>query len=163
MKKHKVLITVTILMVIVIGSVPGFITLLIDTPGPFQRPDGPYWKALVTGIPSILAGILIGYFISKVLLRIWFKIAKSIIFKSIIILFITYIAGLITLGVACEVDWIVPAFLGWENTPTFLTDLSSWENLIDHFLLAFLYFSIPAVIAGVLNGLFSFIYLKFSK
>jgi len=162
MKKHKVIITVTIVIVIIIGSIPGLMTI-INADGPFQRPDGPYWKALVIGVPSILAGVLIGYLISKYLLRIWFKTDKTLVYKSIIILFITYIAGIITLIVACEVDWIIPEIFGWENTPSLLNDLSSWKNLLDHFLLAFIYFSIPIGIAGVLNVLFSFIYLKFIK
>lgn len=158
MKKHKVLITVTILIVIIIGSVPGLTTLLIDSPSPFQRPDGPYWKALVTSIPSIIAGILIGYLASKYLLRIWFKTEKTLVYKSIIILFITFISGVITLFVAWEVNWIVPRFFGWGNM-----EFNPWGNLLDHILLALIYCSIPVGIVGILNGLFSIIYLKFTK
>jgi len=158
MKTHKVLITVTILIVIIIGSVPGLATLLIDTPGPFTRDDGPYWHTLVCGIPSIIVGILIGYLVSKHLLRIWFKIEKKLVYKSIVILLITFISGVITLLIAWEVNWIVPRFFGWGNMA-----FNPWENLLDHILLGFIYCSIPVGIVGILNGLFSFIYLKLTK
>ncbi len=131
---------------------PGLVAL-------FQKPDDQFLKDLITCIPSILAGIITGYFISKYLLHIWFKTEKAIIYKSIIILFITYIAGIIALLVAWEVTWIVPRVFEWKYTGEF----NPWENFLDHYLLIFIYGSIPVGIAGVLNGLFSFIYLKFAK
>jgi len=162
MKKHRLLIKVTIIIVIIIGCVAGLIALNENLSSTFQRPDNQYWKALVIGIPSILAGILIGYFLSKYFLRIWFKTEKSLIYKSLTILFITYIAGIITLMVALELTWIAPkllGFIGWEYTGGH----NPWSNLLDHYLLMFIYGSMPVGITSVLNGLFSFIYLKFAK
>ena len=152
MKKHKVLIKITIVIVIIFGIIPGLVTL-------FEKTDVQYWKYIVTCIPSIIAGILIGYFISQYLLHILFKTEKSLVYKSIIILFITFISGIITLMVAWEIIWIVPRLFGWKYTGEF----SPWANLLDHYLLMLIYGSIPVGIAGVLNGLFSFFYLKFSK
>ena len=85
MKKHRVLNRVMTVIVCIMGSVPGLLTLLINTEGPFQRPDGPYWKALIIAIPSILIAILVGYFICVFLWRKWFKEHKSILYQSFII------------------------------------------------------------------------------
>ncbi len=152
MKKHKVLITITIVIVIILGILPGLLTL-------FEKTDVQFWKYIVTCISSILVGILIGYFISQYLLRILFKTAKSLVDKSIIILFITFISGIITLMVAWETILIVPWLFGWEYTGEF----NPWENFLDHYLLMLMYGSIPVGIISILNGLFSFIYLKLTK
>jgi len=158
MKKHKVLITVTIIIVSIIGSIPGLWTILINAEGPFQRPDGPYWKALVIGIPSILAAILIGYLLSKYLLSKWYREKKSILYQSIIILLVTIIAGIIAVMVGWEVNWIVEKAFGWGGSVRL-----AWLNFLTGIPLMFFYCIIPVGIAGLLYGLFSFFYLNFSK
>ena len=158
MKKLKVLTTVTMILVIIIGSIPGLEECLSELLL-FHNPDAQNWKVVVTCIPSILVGILIGCFLSKYLMGIWLKTDKSLGFISIIIFFITFIAGMIALMVAWEITWIIPKLFGWKYTGEF----NPCENLLDHYLLMLLYGGILVAIASIINGLFSFTYLKFSK
>jgi hypothetical protein len=158
MKKHRVLSTVMTLIVCIIGSVPGLWTVLFNIEGPFQRPDGPYWKALVIGFPSIFIAILVGYLICKFLYRKWFKESKSIIYQSFIVFSVTIIAGLVAVLVGWEVNWIVAKAFGWGGQAQV-----PWISFLIGIQIMFFYCIIPVGAASLLFGLFSFIYLKFSK
>ena len=158
MKKHRVITIVTIILVCIIGSVPGLWTILLDVEGPFQRPDGPYWKALVIGVPSILSAIFIGYLISKYLLSKWYKENKSIVVQSIIIFSITIIAGLIAVMVGWEINWIVEKAFGWGGSARL-----EWLDFLTGIPLMFIYCIIPVGITSLIYGLFSMIYLIFSR
>jgi hypothetical protein len=158
MKKHRVLNRTMTVIVCIMGSVPGLLTLLINTEGPFQRPDGPYWKALIIAVPSILIAILVGYFICMFLWRKWFKEEKSIIYQSFIIFSITIIAGLIAAIVGVEVNWMVAKVSGWGGQAQL-----EWVKFLIGIPIIFFYCIIPVGATGLLYGLFSFFYLKFSK
>ena len=157
MKKHRVLIPVTIIIVNIIGSIPGLWTILINE-GPFRRPSGPYWQALVIGVPSILTAILIGYLISKYLLSKWYKENKSKLYQSIIIFCITIIAGTLAIMVGWEVNWIVGKAFGWGSSARL-----AWEVFLKGIPMMFIYCIVPVGIVSLLYGLFSIVYLKFSK
>ena len=159
MKKMKVLFAVTTILVLIIGSVPGFEIGLSNLSILSQDSDGQYWKALLTAIPSILIGILIGYFLCRYLLKKWLKTGKSIWTISLLVLLITFIAGIITVMVAWEVTWVLSRLLRWKYTEEF----SPWANLLDHYLLMLMYGCILVGITSIVNGLFAFLYLKFSK
>lgn len=158
MKKHIVLGKALIIIVCIIGIVPGLWTMLINVEGPFQRPDGPYWKALVIGIPSVLAAIIAGYPLSKFLLEKWYNESKSIVFQSFIAFSITIIAGLVAVMIGCEVNWIVQKAFGWGAIAQV-----QWIKFLIGIPIIFFYSIVPVGIAGLLFGLFSFIYLKLSK
>lgn len=158
MKKHKVLNAATIIIVCIIASIPGLWTLFVNMEGPFQRPDGPYWNAIVIGVPSIIAAIIAGYPLCKFLLRKWYNESKSIVYQSFIVFSITVITGVIAVLVGCEVNWIVQKAFGWGAIAQV-----QWINFLIGIPIIFFYSIGPVGIAGLLFGLFSFIYLKLSK
>ena len=61
-------------------------------------------------------------------MKIWLKTEKSTGTISLLVLLITFIAGIITVMVAWEVTWILPGVFGWKYTGEF----SPWANLLDH-------------------------------
>lgn len=155
MKKLKTLSTITIILVIIIGGIPGIEFCFND----LKDSTGQYYKTLITGVPSIVVGILIGFFLSRYLLKIWLSTNKSVGLISLLVSITTLITGVISVLVAWEITWVLPRLFGWRYTGEF----NPWANLLDHYLIMLVYACIPVGIISVVNGLFSYIYLKVSK
>lgn len=158
MKKHSTLKTAAIILVCIIGSVPGLWTMLINSEGPFQRPEGTYWKALVIGIPSVLAAILAGYLLSKYLLKKYYSENRPVLRLAVIISLVTIISGLVAVFVGWEIDWLIAKVFGWGGVAEV-----PWKNLLIGIPIVLAYSIIPVSLAGLIYGVFSFAYLKLSK
>lgn len=158
MKKANTLKTVAIIIVCIIGSIPGLWTMLINNEGPFQRPEGAYWKALVIGIPSVLAAILAGYFLSKYLLKKFYSENRPVLRLVVIISLVTIISGLVAVLVGWEVDWLIAKVFGWGGVAEV-----PWKNLFIGIPIILAYSILPVTITGLIYGVFSFAYLNLDR
>lgn len=155
MIKQKSLTTAMIILVSFMGSVPGLLTLFVNVNGPFQRPDGPYWMALVIGIPSILAAILLAYYLSKYFLRLWLNENKAEIRQSLVYFLCTILVGLIAVLVAWEVNWIIGKISGWGGSAEV-----DWLSYLKGIPIMFFFSIIPITVISLFFGLFSYFYLR---
>ena len=158
MKQHRLLRFVTIVLVCLVGSVPGLITLFIKEGGPFERPTESYWSAIIMGLPAVIIPVIVGYFLSRALLRWWLKETQTVVVRSLILLAITFLAGMINALIGWEIRWLLEKaiYLGEEGYLNYLEILSG----IPFFSIYCFMWVAPTALAF---GIFSFLYLKYSS
>ena len=155
MKKHSLLTKVTRIIVICMGLVPGLATIFLSVENPFQLRVGPVWQSLMVGIPSMVMGIVFGVYLTNYFYKKWFHIEKPVMKKVVLIFSITLVAGILNALMAWELNWIIAKITGWG----YLTELP-WFNLLIGLPIMMFYCLVPGLIVSLLNGVFSFFYLR---
>lgn len=158
MDKLKFLNKVAFLLVAFMGSAPGIMTLVVNTDAPFQRPEGAYWKALVLGVPSIVMAVIVASAVCRSLNKRWIKEKHSNERKAIFLFLIVILAGLASVLAGWESNWIMAKLTTWSG----VGDLQ-WIDFIKGIPIMLIYTFMPVTVAAFILGLFSYVYLRFSK
>ena len=161
MDKQKVIIATTVIIVLIFGSIPGLGKIFGQFTGwyiPMQPPLGEYWRDLIVGIAGTLGGVITGYLIVKWTKRL-IKAQYSHLKNSFIILIITFLACDVASIMGMTIIEVMGGLFGWHRTP------GSPELLetIGYFLLMLVFNAPNSLIPSLINGLFSFFYLKLKK
>jgi len=153
MNKTKNLKLIVLILVILMGSIPALVTIF-NNEGPFQRPDGLYWKAFIVAIISIFFVVLVSYYLSRGLFRSWYKETISDNKKSIIVGSIVLTAGVISVVVGVEFDWLAIKTFGWGGE-----NFLKWSMFLFIVpLMTIVYCIIPVLIISIISAIFAFFY-----
>jgi hypothetical protein len=155
MTKHHLIYRVHYSLIALLGSIPGIFTLFVNVEGPFQRPQDSYLKALIIGIPSILFAVSISI---RLLQKLWKFVRNKQsqhLYFSLQITWMTLIGSYLSAFIGWESNWLIAKVFNWGG----VSELQ-WFDLVKGIPIVLAYCFIPCVLAAILCGLFSFLYLQ---
>jgi hypothetical protein len=155
-KKEKIITHVGMWLAAIVGSLFGLVFSIIGYllgEGPGGSMEGPLWRVLLVGIPSVLLAAYAGELLVRKLAKRMLSKHSSVSKNTVMAFVMVFIGCIVAIAVGFEIVYAMGKITG-------AIEGLEWNVLLYVPLGAILYGFLPSLGAGVLYSLFVFIYLK---